>query len=100
VRQGASGRDTKRPNSGAPRQNPAGGHGDDSSRGGDRSAVARATVRGGASDSGAPRQNRNPEPVLDALVEAANGWSDSRDPAELRRQLTAILALVEATEVA
>jgi len=37
---------------------------------------------------------------LDALVEAANGWSDSRDPAELRRQLTAILALVEATEVA
>jgi len=34
------------------------------------------------------------------LVEAADAWSDARDPGELRRRLTAILTLIEATEVA
>ncbi len=66
MRQGASGRDTKRPNSGAPHQNPG----------------------------------ADPDPVLEALAGAMTSWSESRDPVDLRRQLAAVVSILEAIEVA
>ena len=45
-------------------------------------------------DSGAAHQN--PDPILDALRDAVEGWSRSRDPDALSRKLRDILEALEA----
>ena len=44
-------------------------------------------------NSGAAHQN--PDGVIDALAEAAAAWSETRDPAELRRRLGDIIEALE-----